>query len=107
MAATIPTKEPLTIRAGDSIEWTKSIDDYKASDQLDAEIGALLCLQSVPATTRTGYLRLVNPNAALPKMVIRERIISQIHPVDPIDGPSRLPQLLLIHFTNGLAGQGD
>ena len=32
MAATIPTKEPLTIRAGDTIEWTKSIDDYKASD---------------------------------------------------------------------------
>ena len=32
MAATVPTKEPLTIRAGDTIEWTKSIDDYKASD---------------------------------------------------------------------------
>ena len=32
MAADIPTKEPLTIRAGDTIEWTKSIDDYKASD---------------------------------------------------------------------------
>ena len=32
MAATVPTKEPLTIRAGDTIEWTKSIDDYKASN---------------------------------------------------------------------------
>ncbi len=32
MAATIPTKEPLTIRAGDTIKWTKSLDDYKASD---------------------------------------------------------------------------
>ena len=32
MAADIPTKEPLTIRASDTIEWTKSIDDYKASD---------------------------------------------------------------------------
>ena len=32
MAADIPTKEPLTIRTGDTIEWTKSIDDYKASD---------------------------------------------------------------------------
>jgi hypothetical protein len=32
MAADIPTKEPLTIRAGDTIKWTKSIDDYKASD---------------------------------------------------------------------------
>jgi len=32
MAATIPTKEPLTIRAGDTTEWTKSLDDYKASD---------------------------------------------------------------------------
>ena len=32
MAATVPTKEPLTIRAGDTTEWTKSIDDYKASD---------------------------------------------------------------------------
>ena len=31
MAATVPTKEPLTIRAGDTIEWTKSLDDYKAS----------------------------------------------------------------------------
>ena len=32
MAADIPTKEPLTIRTGDTIKWTKSIDDYKASD---------------------------------------------------------------------------
>ena len=32
MAADIPTKEPLTIRAGNTIQWTKSIDDYKASD---------------------------------------------------------------------------
>ena len=32
MAATIPTKEPLTIRAGDTIKWTKSLDDYKASE---------------------------------------------------------------------------
>ena len=32
MAATIPTKEPLTIRAGDTIKWTKSLDDYIASD---------------------------------------------------------------------------
>jgi len=32
MAATIPTKEPLTIRAGDTIKWKRSIDDYKASD---------------------------------------------------------------------------
>ena len=32
MAATVPTKEPLTIRAGDTIEWTKSINDYKARD---------------------------------------------------------------------------
>ena len=49
----------------------------------------------------------MNPNAGLPEMVIGERIVSLVHPVDPIDGPSRLPQLLLIHFTNGLAGQGD
>jgi len=32
MAATIPTKEPLTIRTGDTIEWIKNTDDYKASD---------------------------------------------------------------------------
>ena len=32
MADTVPTKEPLTIRAGDMIKWTKSLDDYKASD---------------------------------------------------------------------------
>ena len=32
MAATILTKELITIRASDTIEWTKSIDDNKAND---------------------------------------------------------------------------
>ena len=97
MAATIPTKEPLTIRAGDPIEWTKSIEDYKASDSWTLKY----------SRARTGYLRLVNPNAALPKMVIGERGISQVNPIDQIDGPGRLPQLLLIHLADGLAGHGD
>ena len=38
MATDIASKEPTQIRAGDTIEWKRSIDDYKASDQLDAEI---------------------------------------------------------------------
>ena len=63
--------------------------------------------ESAPATAQTRDSMFVNPNAALPEMVIGERIVSLVHPVDPIDGPSRLPQLLLIHFTNGLAGQDD
>ena len=63
--------------------------------------------ENAPAIARTRDSMFVNPNAALPKMVIGEGIISQVHPVDPIDGPSCLPQLLLIHFTNGLAGHGD
>ena len=91
MAADIPTKEPLTIRVGDTIEWTKSIDDWTLKY----------------ARARTGYLRLVNPNAALPKMVIRERSISQVNTIDQIDSPGRLPQLLLIHLADGLAGHGD
>ena len=91
MAADIPTKEPLTIRVGDTIEWTKSIDDWTLKY----------------ARARTGYLRLVNPNAALPKMVIGEGIISQVHPVDPIDGTGRLSQFLLIHLADGLVGHGD
>ena len=49
----------------------------------------------------------MDPNPALPEMVIRERGISTVHPVDPIDGPGRLPQLLLIHLADGLAGHGD
>jgi len=32
MAATILTKELITIRASDTIKWTQSIDDYKAND---------------------------------------------------------------------------
>ncbi len=32
MAATIPTKEPLTIRAGDTIQWTKTLDDYPSKE---------------------------------------------------------------------------
>ena len=63
--------------------------------------------ENAPATAQKGYSMFVNPNAALPEMVIGERIIPQVHPVDPIDGPGCLPQLLLIHFTNGLAGHGD
>ena len=43
MAATVPTKEPLTIRAGDTIEWTKSIDDYKASDGSPSPISPRAC----------------------------------------------------------------
>ena len=97
MATDIPTKEPLTIRAGDTIEWIKNIDDYKASD------GGTLKY----ARARTGYLRFVHPNAALPEMVIRERGISQVNPIDQIDGPGRLPQLLLVHLADGLAGHGD
>lgn len=30
--ADIPTKEPVTLRAGDSIKWTKTLDDYPADD---------------------------------------------------------------------------
>ena len=32
MAAEIPTKEPLEIRAGDTVKWKKTVDDYRASD---------------------------------------------------------------------------
>ena len=32
MASDIASKEPAKIRAGDTIEWKRSIDDYKASD---------------------------------------------------------------------------
>ncbi len=32
MAAETPTKEPIQIRAGDSVTWKKSVSDYKASD---------------------------------------------------------------------------
>ena len=32
MAAETPTKEPLEIRAGDTVTWKKSVDDYRASD---------------------------------------------------------------------------
>ena len=32
MATDIASKEPTQIRAGDTIEWKRSIDDYKASD---------------------------------------------------------------------------
>ena len=49
----------------------------------------------------------MDPNPALPEMVIRERGISTVHPVDPIDDPGCLPQLLLIHLADGLAGHGD
>ena len=49
----------------------------------------------------------MDPNPALPEIVIRERGISTVHPVDPIDGPGCLPQLLLIHLADGLAGHGD
>src|SRR3990167_1080353 len=30
--ATIPTTEPAEVRAGDTVEWTKSLGDYPASD---------------------------------------------------------------------------
>ena len=32
MAAETPTKEPETVRAGDTIKWKKSVSDYAASD---------------------------------------------------------------------------
>ena len=32
MAAETPTKEPTQIRAGDTVTWKKTIDDYKAND---------------------------------------------------------------------------
>lgn len=32
MAASIPTREPLQIRAGDTVKWTKSLADYPADD---------------------------------------------------------------------------
>ena len=32
MATDIASKEPTQFRAGDTIEWKRSIDDYKASD---------------------------------------------------------------------------
>ena len=32
MATDIASKEPTQIRAGDTIEWKRSIDDYKAND---------------------------------------------------------------------------
>lgn len=32
MAATVPSSEPTTIVAGDTIAWTKSLDDFKATD---------------------------------------------------------------------------
>ena len=31
MAAETPTKEPETVRAGDTIKWKKSVSDYAAS----------------------------------------------------------------------------
>ena len=32
MATETPTKEPETVRAGDTIKWKKSVSDYAASD---------------------------------------------------------------------------
>ena len=32
MATDIASKEPTQIRAGDTIKWKRSVDDYKASD---------------------------------------------------------------------------
>ncbi len=63
--------------------------------------------ENAPAIARTRDSMFVNPNAALPKMVIGEGIISQVHPVDPIDGTGRLSQFLLIHLADGLAGHRD
>ena len=38
--ADIPSKEPAEFRAGDTIKWKRSLDDYKASDSVIPSIFA-------------------------------------------------------------------
>lgn len=70
MPESIPTKEPESFRAGDTVEWKKSLDSYKASDGWTLSYsfrgisGTIDCtaaadghdhLISLPPTTTTAY----------------------------------------------------